>query len=50
MKKGEIAWDTIAKLLLALAFLLILSIALYLMRDKMALILERITRILRFGA
>ena len=49
MKKGDIAWDTIAKLLIALAFLLIISLMLYLFKDKLAALFESSKRILRFG-
>ena len=49
MKKGDIAWDTIAKLIIALVFLLLISVALYLLKDKMYALLDQIKRALRFG-
>ena len=49
MKKGDVAWDTIAKLLMALVLLLILAVALYLMKDKMVSLFDHIKRVLRFG-
>ena len=50
MKKGDLAGDTIAKLLIALVFLLILSIALYLFKGKIVDLLDTIKRVMRFGA
>jgi len=49
MKKGDVAWDTIAKLMIALAFLLLAGIIIFLFRDKMVALLDQIKRILRFG-
>ncbi len=49
MRKGDLAGETVVKLLIALAFLLILTIALYLLKDKMVSLLDGIKRTLRFG-
>lgn len=49
MARGDIAWDTIGKLLIALAFLLLAVLIIYLFRDKMLDLLEQIKRVMRFG-
>lgn len=34
MKRGSLTWDTIGKLILAIAFLLLMLVLLYMARDK----------------
>ncbi len=48
-KKGEFGWEEIAKILLALVFLLIIITLIYLFKDKTSSLLESIKNLLRFG-
>jgi uncharacterized protein YoxC len=48
-KKGDVGWEEIAKILIALVFLIILILIAYLFKDKLSSTLEYIKTILRFG-
>ena len=50
MKKGDMTWEEIGKLLIALAVLLFLIIAAWLLRDKMIELFDKFKTFLRFGA
>ena len=46
-KKGDLAWDTIGKLVIALAFLLLMLVILYLFKDKLIGITDQIKALFR---
>ncbi|MEK6907586.1 MAG: hypothetical protein AABW45_03590 [Nanoarchaeota archaeon] len=48
-KKGEFGWEEIAKILLALIFLIIIIAIVYLFKDKINSTLESLKNIIRFG-
>ncbi len=50
MKKGDLALDTVGKLIIGVVFLLLIILALYLFKEKMYALLESMKRVLRFGA
>ncbi len=50
MKKGELAWEVIVKLVFVVAVLLFLLLVVYLLREKLFALFERMTGFLRFGA
>ncbi len=50
MKKGDISWDTIVKLVLVVALLLFVILMIYLLRDKIGLAGMKVNDFLRFGS
>ncbi len=48
-KKGDFSWEQIAKLLIVIVFLLILLIMIWLLRDKLFSLFDKLKDILRFG-
>ena len=49
MKKGDLTWDTIGKILIALAILVFIILMIFLLKDKSYSLLDRIKDILAFG-
>ena len=49
MAKGDLAWDTIGKMILGLVFLLIIILVIYAFREKLSDMLAGLKRGLRFG-
>ncbi|MEW6063492.1 MAG: hypothetical protein AB1571_03950 [Nanoarchaeota archaeon] len=49
MKKGDITWDEIAKLIIALTVLIFLVIAVWLLKDKIVDLFDKFLAVLRFG-
>jgi hypothetical protein len=47
-KKADITWETIAKLLLALAFLVFMTMIVYLYKDKLLAMLNSLVSMMRF--
>ena len=45
MKKGELTWDTLGKIVLALVLLFVIIFILWLLRDKLAEFIENYPRI-----
>lgn len=50
MKKGDISWDTIVKMVLVVALLLFVILMIYLLRDKITLVGTKVNDFLRFGS
>ena len=48
-KNGEIAFDTIAKLVIALIILTLIIVFIFLLKDKSLALFEKIRDLLRFG-
>ena len=48
-KKGDFTFEQIGKILLALAFLIILILIAFLFKDKLVQVIENIKNIVRFG-
>lgn len=48
-KKGDFSWETLAKLMLALVMLLFIAGIIFLAKDKIYSLLEKVTNIFRFG-
>jgi len=48
-KKGSIEWDEIVKMLIFLAVLIFLLVSIWLARDKLYLVFDKIKNMLRFG-
>tara|TARA_Y100000310_G_C20399187_1_gene676580 strand:- start:210 stop:356 length:147 start_codon:yes stop_codon:yes gene_type:complete len=46
MKKGSLTWDTIGKLILAVAFLLLFLVLLYMSSDKFSAVGDKIKDVL----
>ncbi len=49
-KKADLAFSTIAKLIIALIVLTLLIIFIFTLKDKSLLVFEKIKNLLRFGA
>ncbi|HZX12659.1 MAG TPA: hypothetical protein VFE88_04355 [Candidatus Nanoarchaeia archaeon] len=49
MRKGDLAWDTIGKLVIGLAFMVVLALIIFFARDKMGELLKELVKALRFG-
>jgi len=49
MKKGDVTWDEVAKLIIALAVLIFLVIAIWLLKDKIIDLFDKFMNVLRFG-
>ncbi len=47
--KKALAWDVLGKIILAIAVLLILLLIIYVLKDKMYSLWEKIVNIFRFG-
>ena len=50
MKKGEMTWELVVKLVLGVAFLLFVLLMVYLFREKLLALASRVADLLRFGA
>ncbi|MEK6835850.1 MAG: hypothetical protein AABX55_02395 [Nanoarchaeota archaeon] len=48
-KKGDFAFEQIGKIILILAFLIILILIAFLFRDKLLVVLENLKDVVRFG-
>ena len=49
IKKGELAFETIVKLAIILIVLVSILLFIYLLKDKSAILFEKIKNVLRFG-
>ena len=48
-KKGDFGWEEIAKIILVLAFLIIIILITFLYKDKALEVIEKIKEFIRFG-
>ncbi len=49
-KKGDVEFDLIIKLVLALIVFIVIILLIFLLKDKSSIIMDKIKHILRFGA
>ena len=49
MKRGQLVWDTISKWIIALVFLVIVALILFMNREKLIELADKVRLFLRFG-